>query len=1105
MAADDKTLKIAARLVCTDQWLVTHVDPSWSILQLKQYLLHKFLQDPADEDHNPRAIPVSPRKTRRRSLSPITFAAPPPRKAKLPPGPPTSDEDSSMSDVSADVDDDDVNITKSFTDAHRYKYNARPSTSSASESVTRLLSDGGPDPQAYILLTFSTTQILEDRFSLSWYDIHPHELLELHPVSVSFISLQRCSLDAYIAPYFAARVWALRIVGNKFDAAPSILRKRNADDDGTAEGRTSGARDKKRKVAVEWKERWAIIHQGVLSLCKERHDTHAAFSAPLSALLSIRDSAHFTLPLHARRLRQKSSSPPASNVVCLKFASPSSERQRTFSNESMSVSFERRTSDPHASSFAPSGSGSQGAWWRRGSRDVSTTLTMGLASSASILVGSGNVMDAWDSFARRGSRTGLDDSDEEGTPAKEKGKGKARDDDEDSVWIVLDMLNSGACSHILRVLHRQAPSACHSTFLPSRTPSMCSPAPSPIIFSSRASTPVTPMSPTTPGPSASYNFPQPPMLSPTSASPMPLPLATPSSTSLNAYPFPVVNESRRASPAVKLPTIDTSVTAHNLGLPYPAWRLSLVRNARRAGLGAVGRAMELVMFGDEDEEDLADIEDAEDDDLAIEWARRNSSVGPSPIEPPPIALSPTTRSREQFKFPTRHDSASDPAFKSIPEEGPAPHPDLDTPSQLEPAPVLEPPPRPHRTSHPLVDLRSLYSTERDTLHDSDGSEAEWDGWVDALVAQRREDALLARARGRRDALLSPEGVDTVLSGTVSTVRPAGSGGPFWAEGWSSQFGGSRTSLSQMESPDVEHPDEEGGTWDWVQRSDVEIDVDTESSAHSSDPNAGSIPGSQRRASDSRVKRQHKNTAQLDGEGQQTLSSYSSADSLLKRTIRTNIKSIKNLSLGQAKRASMHVLFPSASKSDVNLDPDVPPRAASASPPPSQNLSPSRPSMTSMRSTTSVSTSTRPRPFSPLSSQLPEQGHDDDEDDEEEPEDGDGDEEHEADADVDDVDEGAEGEGEGYMDSELGHNPQLTGGHHPIPMPGMRMVPAGYTTFQHSALYGRGAAEQGAEEKTHAGIVHGQSMQKLPMGMGRMVTTVSSTVSVGPSARRGATR
>ena len=506
------------------------------------------------------------------------------------------------------------------------------------------------------------------------------------------------------------------------------------------------------------------------------------------------------------------------------------------------------------------------------------------------------------------------------------------------------------------------------------------------------------------------------------------------------------------------------------------------------------------MFGDEDEDTFADIEDAgDDDDLAIEWARRNSSVGPSPIEPPSTATSPilqALRSGEHFKFPPpRH--RSDSAFNSIPEEGPAPAPDPDAPSHLEPALVLEPRPRPHRTSHPLVDLTSLHSTERDTLHDSDGSEVEWDGWVDALIAQRRQEALLERARARRDALVSPDGVDTVISGNASTVHHTGAGGPFWGEGWSSHFGGSRTSLSQADSPDLEHPDEEGGTWDWVQRSDAEVDADTESSAHSSDPNVGPILG---RRTTSNPSSRGKRTKGSHAEGK-TLSSYSSADSLLKRTMRTNIKTIKNLSLTQAKRASMHVLFPSASKSDVNLSPDVPPRAASASPPPSNHMS--RPSITSMRSTTSMST--RSRPFSPLSSQLPQQEYDD----EEGPQDGD---EHEADADVDDVDE--EVEGDGYMDSEighvphvseLGHDPQLTGGHHPIPMPGMRMVPAGYTTFQHSALYGRGQGQQASEEQTHAGIVHGQSMQKLPMGMGRMVTTVSSTVSVGPSARRGATR
>ncbi len=78
---------------------------------------------------------------------------------------------------------------------------------------------------------------------------------------------------------------------------------------------------------------------------------------------------------------------------------------------------------------------------------MSSTLTLGIASSASILVGSGSVVDAWDSFARRGSRAGLDDSEGDATLPREKGKGKAQDDEEDSVWIVLDMLDSAGVSH----------------------------------------------------------------------------------------------------------------------------------------------------------------------------------------------------------------------------------------------------------------------------------------------------------------------------------------------------------------------------------------------------------------------------------------------------------------------------------------------------------------------------------------------------------------------------------------------------------------------------------------------------------------------------------
>lgn len=81
---------------------------------------------------------------------------------------------------------------------------------------------------------------------------------------------------------------------------------------------------------------------------------------------------------------------------------------------------------------------------------MSSALSLGLTSSASVLVGSGSgtgLAEVWDAFARRGSRGGLDDCEgEPGSLGKEKGKGKEREDREDAVWVVLDMLdNSGTC------------------------------------------------------------------------------------------------------------------------------------------------------------------------------------------------------------------------------------------------------------------------------------------------------------------------------------------------------------------------------------------------------------------------------------------------------------------------------------------------------------------------------------------------------------------------------------------------------------------------------------------------------------------------------------
>ncbi|KAI0325817.1 hypothetical protein GY45DRAFT_1329746 [Cubamyces sp. BRFM 1775] len=974
-------------MVCTDQWLVTHVDSSWSVSQLKHVLLEKFAKDSPGVDRKQRSIPVSPRKARRRSLSPITFAAPL-RKPRLVAAESAAfnlgDEGDALDQPEVDDDsedyeeDDDVNQV--FADAHRYKYNTRPSTSSASDSLARLLPAEGSEltqeTTAYILMTFSTTQILEDRFSLEWYGIHPGELLELHPLAHSFVSLPRYSLDAYITPYFSAKVWALRTTGNHLETIP-----RDAGGDHQVEDESDDVnlrsplfRDKgKKKVGLEWKERWAVIHQGVFSLCKERHDHHSAYTAPLSSMLCIKDGSHLDLPSRSsRRTRslpaQKLSPSPASEIVCLKFADPG-PRQRTMSSESY-LTYERPIQD--ADCPPPSG-----AWWRRG-RDTHGSLSSSLASSASALIGSPSgtgLADMWDALARRGSRSGLEDL----------------DGDENAVWIVLDMLSSAACSHILRVLHREGPSTCDSAFLPPRTPARS--VPSPIVFSTRSSSPMSPSDVLTPGPASSYTFPPAPSSPLSSPDSVDFPSSSFSQTPNDAYPFPSSPEAVASAPPTRPVTprrppqlrIDPYATDH--GVPYPDWRLSLVRRARRAGLGAVGRAMELVMFGDEEDDD----EDLEDD-LAIEWARRASAVEASPIEP---LERPQSRPRAG-----RHVSDSAIPFSfaaSPPGEFDSPHP------------------------------------EPGTLEDSDESENEWEGWLDVAIMHRRRERLAERPAIER-------------TDTLDTAVPEG---PYWSTDWNTTNGASpaaSTPEREQASPwPPAHTRDQSG-------SEAEMEAETEgedSSIHSHDPplrpRPNSYYGYPQPAKSSSRGRHLKRAAALE-HGGRTLSSYSSADSLLKRTIRTAIGSS-----AKAKRASG-----SASSSEANLDPSAEPplpRSASASPP----LLP--PSLASMRS------AARSRPLSPLCAQV--QGNED-----------------------------------------RRGSPRT---HHPIPLPGMPMVPSGYTTFRHSALYGRNPRPSSArgstpgveeDEGNHAGLAHGQSMQRLPVPMSMMMTTVSSTVSVGTGKAHG---
>ncbi|KAJ3018781.1 hypothetical protein NUW54_g251 [Trametes sanguinea] len=97
----------------------------------------KFSTENTTVNKTQRAIPVSPRKARRRTLSLITFAA-----ADQPEST-SGDEVEQHEDLEDDAyfgdGDDDADVNQTLAEAHRYKYNARPSTLSASETLSRLL------------------------------------------------------------------------------------------------------------------------------------------------------------------------------------------------------------------------------------------------------------------------------------------------------------------------------------------------------------------------------------------------------------------------------------------------------------------------------------------------------------------------------------------------------------------------------------------------------------------------------------------------------------------------------------------------------------------------------------------------------------------------------------------------------------------------------------------------------------------------------------------------------------------------------------------------------------------------------------------------------
>ncbi|CCL99897.1 uncharacterized protein FIBRA_01922 [Fibroporia radiculosa] len=678
MNVPSNPIPLACRLVTTDQWLITNVDSNLSIARVKQFLLSKF--SPLSlRKHSP---PKRKSDRRGRALSPITFSLR------------GHDEygDGSEDDWEEDVLSD-SELGHASDDPNHLKYKYSPSLHQAGHSSSTLVTrtpvpDSLTSDGRYALLSFSTGQLLEDHFNLAWYCLLPYELLELHPGPDTVVLLPRGMPEAYIRPYFEARVWALRVVGteltaehisvvesqakdrgkekerekrlpNRNGAGGDMVHEAQERDKSSGEMRKRDKAERRRRKKMEWRDRWVVIHQGMFKLCRGRFDPQPTHIAPLNAILCLRSGDHLYSPKDAPPASSTSTplSSPTSptahlhlphadvntcRILCVKFRSgphppPHSPTHTTTASLPSSQPVSKAGMQERLRTTSESSTG----WWRRASRDVQDEVLPTSEHNA-----------------------GTSDRDQLNIPDSE--------DDGNGVWIVMNMLNDAAFDNVLRILHRHAPNLCTSSFVDHLGPRV------------------------TDSPSAMATY----------LKPLPDPAHTPSSLDIpEGKVAPSPSRFLEASPSRKLSTLRRTNRQKIKSLHYPDWRLAVVQRARKAGLGPIGRAMELVMFGDDSLDDLSCgvLNEDSGDELAEKTKDRPGvNIVVSPVRPlnsaPPLKVT----------SPVRGDG-----------------------TMIPPA---------------LWRCNLDGESESDSEASSEESEREWEGWPDDLVRQQRAHALTEELR-----------------------------------------------------------------------------------------------------------------------------------------------------------------------------------------------------------------------------------------------------------------------------------------------------------------------------------------------------------------------
>ncbi|KAG0705730.1 hypothetical protein DFH29DRAFT_905700 [Suillus ampliporus] len=431
-------LAVACRFVPYDQWFITHLDDNQKVKQVKHWILSKcnIIQTP----HLPAQRPVSP----------ITFASSIRTRTSL-----DSMEDGYNEDDEYEEDSDDFDFSYRHPELRRQTiYSRRPgklSTIPAPSSQT-IQPGSSPVTDQYTLISFSTGTILEDDYALSWYNLRPCELLEMHRAG-KVVQLPREVMADYIQPYFECKVKALRAVWSpKAGRFESPAANRNSlstrSKDKLSIPTPLQPEKKRRKAKVEWKDRWIVINQGTLSLCKDSSGSTPLHHFPLTALRALRG---------AESLARACSIIAEQRVVCLKF----------------------HGKEPKASPIS--------------------------ASSPLMSLPSSPIADDWKTDVQIEARD-IAPLPEKSTPIPKeppdnrehhKNSPSSDYDPEDicrgeGEWLVLDLLDDHAFSNILRILHRYTSHPISSSFLPTSSiitvanywHNVSSPALTPFVYSS---------------------------------------------------------------------------------------------------------------------------------------------------------------------------------------------------------------------------------------------------------------------------------------------------------------------------------------------------------------------------------------------------------------------------------------------------------------------------------------------------------------------------------------------------------------------------------------------------------------------------------------------